>query len=453
MTEDEKLMVAKLEEIFEKEDRPLTEEELIEILKNYGLDKSILSKGDKVYFWKVKTSFDPDLPTGFPKDRVADDVLFLYFPEKKFVSFIKMATKKILSEQGKKTFYGFTFSNPLKYSITLSDLVSEITKKFIASYGLGKKNTSLISNPEKLYFSPIHEPIVIECKAEDESYCDYIYVFTEAEEERFFENWNEIINICCSDIVVSSIHDNKLYFSLKSQLPSPQKLLRDRIKSILSDQPLILEELRFEINSSEDIPGIEKPVSAALIKNVLEMNIDLFFFDENNDIVRLLTDDEFLEYVKERLKNDTTLISKLPESFNEDGIVALLFIGNQFSLEEAKEYVNVRPIIFVTNVDNDVEIKKLLSIDDMKIDDPEESDLRFLKTIIPKDVDSFDWMKNNLAVSFVKCSKERLKIILPKLIKSISPIFNFTHNPQNLFESIIKAKAAEIAGNQKNVEK
>lgn len=241
---------------------------------------------------------------------------------------------------------------------------------------------------------------------------------------------------------------NTICFIKKSRRrPVLQKFLIEFFIKKNYTEHITIEDLSYEIGLTDKVPEeIIKPVTKKELREIFE-NEEYFHYDKDNDSVKMLSFSEIVEKIKNHFEQSYSNFSISESEYNKKGILALKFTGNEFPLPEAIDYINVRPIIFVYNVDSQTKIDNILLLD-KEISDKENNDIKYLKSLFNNDEEYKKWLEKNTSVSFYEAPEEIVKHIYPKLVADLSPIFNIQHNPGNLFQYTLKSKLEEYLKKQ-----
>ncbi len=143
-----------------------------------------------------------------------------------------------------------------------------------------------------------------------------------------------------------------------------------------------------------------------------------------------------------------------------------------FLIEEAKEYIATRPIIYIGLTS---QISKFFIFDRNKfsfhsdtilVDFINKSDkskkesimeleelYRYLLSILGSWENVKNWLKENVVFSIYEEAVKGLEPVYQKLIEKYSPIFNVNNNPGNLFAYTLEQKVQEFVEKQENENK
>lgn len=233
-------------------------------------------------------------------------------------------------------------------------------------------------------------------------------------------------------------------FSIINYKIAPERLL-PVIASLIrklekTDIPSLINNLKIEYGISLD----EMDIDSFNIEKFLKENNHRFKVVQNNYIT-LTEDIEFFKEYFYNINNILTieeLISIYSNRTSSEGIFALIFTGKKFPIKKMDEYIKLRPII---GIDLTHSVAQVFN-EELKTEDYEiiENLYAILSDI---DVDVADWLRENTKVSFYEEEVEGLKIILPRIIQSFSPILNLKYNPGNLFRYTIQEKLNKYRSN------
>lgn len=171
-------------------------------------------------------------------------------------------------------------------------------------------------------------------------------------------------------------------------------------------------------------------------------NIDIVLTTLADSGIVLNENKFFIPVLTERIKFAAKRKITLSEAENLSGFNAVLlfyFTGSKFPVKEAKEYVDLRSLVFINFALKNIEFKKLFK---QSCNIIEENLKPFLG-----DTDFNEWCNENLLVSFVIDTHDEIKKNIDSAIKEFSPVLNLERNPGNLFKDIIEKKKLEYYGN------
>lgn len=312
----------------------------------------------------------------------------------------------------------------LKAEVTLIELKKKLSESFLIFYGLKHKSSD--SSEDDSYFQTdvgiaYDFSNLIEFLSR---YTDKFYIKKDSVYAK-----NDMIRIGLKrwlDIGIFSepreIIKNEIVF----------KIFKKLNKTILQ-----LENITFRLNRLPLNPGIPKPFSMELVEEIISEDQDRFEIDKSNGLVKLVDD---LDYISKVLIKNQYLLKEFNTNYQSSGFLALIFVGKDFPLKEASDYVATRPIIYLKSVNN-------LSIEFSKLPDDEgfliNEFIEYLRAILPDQIIIKDWIKENLTFSFLKYDKDEIKKLHNPLIEKLSPILNVNNNPGNLFQYTLKSKLEE----------
>ena len=216
--------------------------------------------------------------------------------------------------------------------------------------------------------------------------------------------------------------------SWEEKLYKPKRFVLDVIDILALNNGISLKKLLLKLNLSNNDYGFVKPYTIDTFKKVMQFEGNIFEIDE--DTIRILSINDRVELAllqKKRLSN-----FKVNEQVS--GLLIFLFIGDEFPIKEANEYVSLRPIVYFFPVFNiALGMSKLI-----------ESFKKSLQKMFGRNFEDIDeWVNENLAISFVIENFDYLKLNFDGIMKEYSPVLNLEKNPGNLFRSIIEEKIRE----------
>jgi hypothetical protein len=234
----------------------------------------------------------------------------------------------------------------------------------------------------------------------------------------------------------------------KGKTPTAKKIIKNAVISVLrepSSPPLTLDQLTHRINRKDIKAGIPKPFDKQIIQEIISADKDRFHVDNNSGIIKLSDD---LEYIAKYFKENQQLLQNFDGEKESEGIIAIIYIGKDFPLQEAKEYVYTRPIIYLYVTGNlalesfgddiNISLEEDFSFTERLIFNTEFGD--YLRAIIPSNLAVKEWLQANVSVSFYEESYDELRLMLPKLLEKFSPVLNVDQNPGNLFQYTLNNK-------------
>lgn len=199
-----------------------------------------------------------------------------------------------------------------------------------------------------------------------------------------------------------------------------------------NDKSLTLSSLTLQLNVSSETFILPKPI---LSKNLLSfIEKYQYRFDIKEDSIQLR---ELTEFTIAALKSNSISLKDFNTGSNFPGVIFIKFIGKNFPLKEASSYIDIRPIIFISVVEN-------LFIDFTDAVFAESSELYRCLSVFFEDHDQYiEWINQNLAVTFLIEDYDYLLLNFDKLMIQFSPVFNLEKNPGNLFRTFIEDKIKE----------
>lgn len=190
------------------------------------------------------------------------------------------------------------------------------------------------------------------------------------------------------------------------------------------------------------------------------------------DDQELRTTNGNIESVINHLNRNAKPFSKIEYFAKQPGIYAIFFYGDKFPLEEAVEYLKIRPIIYIgktesSSYERDFKqhftsgqtgrstlrrsfgalLKEQLNLKPIPRNISENSDRRYrnYKFDSEGEIRLTDWMKSNLGLSFYPMERdiEQIKTLEKELINKLVPVLNLKDNYGNIFYSLVE-KARNI---------
>lgn len=216
------------------------------------------------------------------------------------------------------------------------------------------------------------------------------------------------------------------------------KILRLLHKS--NDKSLTLSSIALHLNVCNEPFALPKPILSKDLSSFIEKY--KYRFDIKEDSIQLK---ELAEFTTAALKSNSISLKDFNTDSNFPGVIFIKFIGRHFPLREASLYIDIRPIIFISVVEN-------LSVEFTDVLFSTNSELFGCLSPFFENRDQYiEWIKKNLAVTFLIEDSDYLRLNFDELMIRFSPVFNLEKNPGNLFRSIIEDKIKENAKNGKEV--
>ena len=218
-------------------------------------------------------------------------------------------------------------------------------------------------------------------------------------------------------------------------LENDRKIIRNAMIKVLRDtkgKSLSLKDLTFAVNRIKLETLTPKPFNEELIKQIVIQNSGRLVYDISKDAITLSDD---LEYITNYFKENRQHFNEFNFPQNTSGFLAWVFIGNDFPMKEAIEYVKTRPIIFIDEI-LDRTSKNILV--NYKL-------IEYLKAVMDTsdDEEIKTWLSENVILSYYEEGIDQVKLLSPKIIEKFSPIFNTNKNPGNLFQYTLESKLEE----------
>ncbi len=243
-----------------------------------------------------------------------------------------------------------------------------------------------------------------------------------------------------SDIIMlNSIGNTTFILKKNNSADRKRKLFEIVLKTLLKKTGqfnISISNLVFHIGSSELPEDIVKPISKKELRELV-IDSDYFVYNEDDDSVRFLSDEELITKIQKYFAARTVNFDIFDDEINKTGILALVFTGNKAPIEEMKDYIIVRPILYITNLST-ATTKEDIFLLIKEITEDEGNDIKFLKCLFNNNEEYQSWLENNTALSFFEADEMLVKHIYAKLVNELSPISNLTHNAGNLLQYTLK---------------
>lgn len=222
-------------------------------------------------------------------------------------------------------------------------------------------------------------------------------------------------------------------------LEEDRKIIRNEMIKVLrinKTKTLSLKDLTYIINRTQLDTLISKPFDVKLIKTIVHENLGRVIYDKSNETISLSDD---LDYITNYFKEIRQPYSNIEVSEGPSGLLAYVFIGNEFPLREAVEYVKTRPIIFIDEIHQGIDV---ILFGTSKNSRSDYEFREYLKAVMDtSDDEKIDiWLSENVTLSYYKEGSDQVKLLAPKIIEKFSPVFNVDKNPGNLFQYTLKTK-------------
>lgn len=235
-------------------------------------------------------------------------------------------------------------------------------------------------------------------------------------------------------------------------LDNDRKIIRNQMLSILRNHPkkeMLLEDLVYGTNRAQLKTLIPKPYSESLIKEILLENQDRFIFDSLRNTFRNSDD---VEYIISYFKSEIRAYQDFTIPQMSSGLLAFIFIGKEFPLEEAYEYIKTRPILYIAAINNygKYGLPPLYHFDDKLKKHcrnllPFAEELKkYLTAILNEKEDLEQWLMQNIAFSYYEENDDQIRLLKNKIIEKLSPVFNVEENAGNLFQFTLSKKLEEF---------
>lgn len=381
----------KLQQKFEELGRPIW-------LKELGLTEShINSESDimRLYF----------LPKG--------DFESFYFPRHERLSIIDKLVKKVFIETKK---------------IRSEDLYERIMESISSIYNINAIDPIFLRTDYMINFWSTKGSDIFRKSSETEI------------KRNLLISWEKFVEALCKKFMDSNVKNDWLEGGVKEYFltPNRRELLFGEVTKVLhkSDKTFSIEDLVYEIGLTNLPVELKKPITKKELRELVIDN-DYFVYNEDDDSVRFLSDEELITKIQKHFAARTVNFDIFDNEINKNGILALVFTGNKAPIEEMKSYINVRPILYLNNL-SAAKTKEEIFLLNKEITEDEGNDIKFLKCLFNNNEEYKSWLENNTALSFFEADEILVKHIYAKLVNELSPISNLIHNPGNLLQYTLK---------------
>lgn len=229
-----------------------------------------------------------------------------------------------------------------------------------------------------------------------------------------------------------------------------------KLRAFLSNKNVI----RFNFDKYYSLERIALLLSPEILKKHILENSEIFIIENNkvsvvddkkffnyyfnNLLIDIKTFDNILHYLTVDLGKEENLSQMqeaifLPYRLGWQVIVSVKFVGDDFPLEESKEYINLRKIIYI-NPEPDIFIQNIQRPFQWFLPEFYEN----LNALIPDEKEFKKFIEENLAFSVIILPTKMYNSTFDFLIKEFSPILNLKDNPGNLFYYTISKKVEEL---------
>jgi len=227
-----------------------------------------------------------------------------------------------------------------------------------------------------------------------------------------------------------SLSDSKIVLTEKFRTANNDIILLTSLFKVfykLNINEISINQLCLALSMDKEFTTIPKPVRVKELKPLIE-RFTRFIISE--DTVRIRKVEEMLNDVS---SEDFVRFDKIPSYWIGEGLMVFKFIGEEFPIEEAREYVEIRPIVYLN-------LEKQFSFENLQNFSAHYSELAKAIYVLTPKSDTDKWATENLRVFFLNDNYEHLMVIFDSLLKNYSPVFNIQKNPGNLFRSFIEDK-------------
>ncbi|MCK6614341.1 MAG: hypothetical protein L6Q47_08880 [Ignavibacteriaceae bacterium] len=205
-------------------------------------------------------------------------------------------------------------------------------------------------------------------------------------------------------------------------------LLKKVITQIISaskNKTILFDVLLLKLNLFDiDVP-YQKPFNKELLYSVLMEFNDYFEISDNR--ISLIRN---LKSVEKIIKNTFRFSETAEIAISASGLIGFVFIGDNFLVPQASEYVKLRNLVSIQKAD-DVEL--LLS------DKFETTEIyQIIKKLLKTDKETIEWIQHNIQIGVYYDEPEYLREIASEIMSKFAPVFNLVDNPGNLFTSSLR---------------
>lgn len=325
---------------------------------------------------------------------------YYYWSKTNFVEFLIQVTKEEIINA--------------KSAIKLNSLYGALYNKVNKLMGLNKVNETFNMIPILTIEHPLNNTEDGDLYWEEFDQYALLEIFWN---EKVFKTYNQSESMQVDDVLID------LLYSKKDQ--ELRLVFKNAISGIINDtktNEISFRELIFKLNSIDIEVPFKKPYTKEFVYSVLVDYSDYFKFNEQK--IQLINDANSIQKI---LLKTLEFGASKKDTLSQSGIVSFVYNGNDFIFKPATEYVKLRKIVFITMVEN---VEKFL-LDTKQLNQLEL--FLILQKLIGSDKETHDWISKNIEVGIYYEANKNLRTLYEKLIKYLSPVFNLTNNPGNLF--------------------
>lgn len=251
------------------------------------------------------------------------------------------------------------------------------------------------------------------------------------------------------------LDDNNVYLKIikKKEISLEKACKRIFLRNHKSQYSL--ESLLWELDRvQENIIGLTKPTSENTHKIISALQSIQDFSYSIKDRSVVLQNLKFKE-VYDRLSDIKLAVVKeqsveySAESYT--GLVSLIFVGNEFIVKNAIEYVKIRPLVYIRYTSDINKLKQeLLQPDESQWAEIHSIIYAFLYNDPSKELSKYEivseWIKSNLTISTYVCSEEEGNKLVEEIMWAYPPVLNYSDNPDNIVKVTIETQLRIIHG-------
>lgn len=191
-----------------------------------------------------------------------------------------------------------------------------------------------------------------------------------------------------------------------------------------------LTKLCLYLNMDKNFNDLPKPVRADELQSLIK-SYPRFFIKK--EVVHLIS---FNEILNTSWMQNFERIGNFPAIWQGEGLLVFKFVGENFPLKEAQEFVRFRPFIYFS-LEKDFRHENLKDIESFF---PELAS--FFGAFV-SDNSIENWFDENIRIYFINGQLSEVQTHFDTLLKEFAPVCNLTGNPGNLFRALIEEKIRE----------
>ena len=200
--------------------------------------------------------------------------------------------------------------------------------------------------------------------------------------------------------------------------------------SALKTSNLSLTKLCLYLNMDKNFDALPKPVRTEELQLLIKYYPRLFIKKESVHLI------SFKEILNTSWMQNFERIGSFPAIWQGEGLLVFKFVGENFPLKEAQEFVRLRPFIYFS-LEKDFKHENLKDIESFF---PEFAS--FFGAFV-SDNSIENWFDENIRFYFINGQLSEVQTHFDTLLKDFAPVCNLMGNPGNLFRGIIEEKIRE----------